>query len=315
LGEQRVAGAPVRRRWADPRALAALLLGTALLLACMGLVLSHTSERRSGTNGVWLTPEVPGVKVPARTPVCQDREVLAAGTAALRIPLRYAHGPATVTVQRDGVVLDRVRAAIETAGRSQEGWLRASIARPPHDLGGVEVCFSARSPVVVPLGAPPPDVGTVRVGRLAFRTAFRIDYLQPARRSWWAEAPTIAHRLGLGRGDWGGDWIAVLIAALVVCSLALTARVVLATIVADRRAAGVAATIAAVAASNALVWALITPTFQVPDEVSHVAYVQRIGETGGPPRDPRHTLLSREELAAMARSRFGSIQELSLINI
>jgi len=38
-----------------------------------------------------------------------------------------------------------------------------------------------------------------------------------------------------------------------------------------------------VALLNAIAWGLITPLFQVPDEAGHVAYVQRIAETGKPP--------------------------------
>jgi 4-amino-4-deoxy-L-arabinose transferase-like glycosyltransferase len=38
-----------------------------------------------------------------------------------------------------------------------------------------------------------------------------------------------------------------------------------------------------VALLNGIAWGLITPLFQVPDEAGHVAYVQRIAETGKPP--------------------------------
>lgn len=49
------------------------------------------------------------------------------------------------------------------------------------------------------------------------------------------------------------------------------------------RAALVCAVIAVV---NGVCWAAITPTFWVPDEVSHVGYVQHIAETGRLPSDP-----------------------------
>lgn len=41
---------------------------------------------------------------------------------------------------------------------------------------------------------------------------------------------------------------------------------------------------AAVAMANALVWSLIVPPFQVPDENAHFAYIQQLAETGEPPR-------------------------------
>lgn len=43
---------------------------------------------------------------------------------------------------------------------------------------------------------------------------------------------------------------------------------------------------AAIAAVNGACWAAITPTFWVPDEVSHVGYAQHIAETGRLPSDP-----------------------------
>ena len=41
---------------------------------------------------------------------------------------------------------------------------------------------------------------------------------------------------------------------------------------------------ALVAMANALVWSIIVPPFQVPDENAHFAYIQHLAETGEPPR-------------------------------
>ncbi len=43
---------------------------------------------------------------------------------------------------------------------------------------------------------------------------------------------------------------------------------------------------AAIAVANGVCWAAVTPTFWVPDEVSHVGYAQHIAETGRLPSDP-----------------------------
>jgi len=43
---------------------------------------------------------------------------------------------------------------------------------------------------------------------------------------------------------------------------------------------------ALIAVANGVCWAAVTPTFWVPDEVSHVGYAQHIGETGRLPADP-----------------------------
>jgi len=61
----------------------------------------------------------------------------------------------------------------------------------------------------------------------------------------------------------------------------------------------------ALATVNAWIWAVVTPSFQVPDEPTHAAYVQYLAETGSVPR-PLATRangrfhLSREEAAAVA---------------
>ncbi len=60
----------------------------------------------------------------------------------------------------------------------------------------------------------------------------------------------------------------------------------------------------AVAIANALVWAVITPAFWVPDEVASTGYVQEIGETGRLPAKGQPGLLSREQVVAVSRQPF-----------
>ena len=55
---------------------------------------------------------------------------------------------------------------------------------------------------------------------------------------------------------------------------------------------------AAVAMLNAVVWAMLTPPFHVPDEPQHVAYAQYFAETGKLPRPVQGTVFSNEEAAA-----------------
>lgn len=65
----------------------------------------------------------------------------------------------------------------------------------------------------------------------------------------------------------------------------------------------------AVAFLNAVVWGLITPLFQVPDEAGHFAYVQRIAETGRPPIgkfDVQH--FSQEERRLIDTIRWKAVQ-------
>ncbi|MBA2637503.1 MAG: DUF2142 domain-containing protein [Solirubrobacterales bacterium] len=57
----------------------------------------------------------------------------------------------------------------------------------------------------------------------------------------------------------------------------------------------------------ALAWALIVPPFHVPDETGHVAYVQRLAETGRVPRPVTGEALSSEQRAVMNASQFSSV--------
>lgn len=63
---------------------------------------------------------------------------------------------------------------------------------------------------------------------------------------------------------------------------------------------GVVQAVIAVAVLNALVFALITPAFQVPDETAHFAYAQHLAETGERAGQPGHPEFSAEQTQAMA---------------
>jgi Predicted membrane protein (DUF2142) len=54
---------------------------------------------------------------------------------------------------------------------------------------------------------------------------------------------------------------------------------------------------ALIACLNAVVWSLITPPFQVPDEPSHFAYVQQLAETGSLPTSGATEFSEEEEVA------------------
>jgi 4-amino-4-deoxy-L-arabinose transferase-like glycosyltransferase len=55
---------------------------------------------------------------------------------------------------------------------------------------------------------------------------------------------------------------------------------------------------AAIAFTNGALWAVITPSFQVPDEIDHFSYVQYVGERGKlPGRTPKADGLYSQELA------------------
>jgi hypothetical protein len=293
-----------RTPWHDRRALACMGIALVVIVGGMGLVLSRTSPRRTGTNGVWISDEVPALAVPARATACQGGELLPAGTGALRVPvMRSGSSAATLSLWRGGRLLDRVAAHVDARAHL----LRASIPRTSRDVGHVRVCVAFPSGGVLFQGPTVPDAQRAWIGRGFANSSMAIDYLEPGRQSWWDDASTVAARIGLGRGDWGGGWIAGLLGALVAASLGLAGWLVLRTVVFDGRTGRTAAAIMTIGVLNAAAWSIITPAFQAPDEAGHVAYVQSIAETGRPQTDPRATFVSPELLTTMAGTRLGSV--------
>jgi hypothetical protein len=285
--------------WRDRRALACSLLALVALAAGLALVLSQSGQRRSGTDGVFAQA---AMTVPAGMTACQGQELLPADTAALRIG-GLTSAPPTVLVRRGGRVLDRVVATVD----ARRGRIVARIAPPARDLDGVEVCIALHGPASLLRGPTPPHGGSVRIGRPFAGSSLAIDYLMAGRRSWWQTADLVADRMERGWGSWGGPWTPWAVAALMLASMLLTGAVVLRTLISRQPTRRVAGAIMAVAVLNAAAWSFVTPAFQVPDEVAHVAYVQSLGETGKPPSHPLAMRISREQATAMADVRFGGV--------
>lgn len=304
----------------DPRALACLALG--LLALAIGLVaaLSHTAQRRAGSNGVW--PMLALDEARAGDRICQSGELLPAGATSMVLALQplQATGPRVdVSLQGgDGRTLERGTIALA----ARKGLIYTVPLRPRAHDEDVEVCLDLRgSGQLQPVGGPtPPGLGAATVDTRALGGSLSITYLNSGRQSWWQHAATVARRMALGRGDWGGMWIVWATAVLLVASLALTVALLMRTVVGAGRRPGrparrllgaptLAWAVAGVAALNATAWSLITPAFQVPDEQTHVAYAQQIAETGRPPVARRgDEQLAPELTAAMAETRFGALE-------
>ncbi len=280
----------------DPRALACFLLACLLIAGGLAHVLSLRSQRRSGTDGVWAQGVIPAA---AGSTACQAHELLPADTVTLQIPGRTRRSP-FVTVRQGARVLDSVDG---TAGRTA---IQAPIRPLARDVANVELCIRFRASAVLLGGPTPPRDEAVRIDGSRYEGSLPVTYLLPGERSWWGFTRRIAARMGRGRGRWSAGWAAWLIGGLTLAALVLTGWIVLRTLVADRPRRRTAVTVAVVAFLNAAAWSFITPAFQVPDEVAHVAYVQSMGETGAPPQNPRSIVLSPEQAVAMADSGFGS---------
>lgn len=305
LGSRRMAARRLlrpSRRW-DRRALGACVLAALGLGVGLLLLLSHAERHRTGTNGV--LPQA-SMDVPAGMTACQRREVLPAHTAALQIA-GVTNAPPLVTLRRDGQLLQRVAGTVDP----RAGTIDARIRPLGDELAGVDVCVTLRALGRLMRGSTPPHVGSVVIERPFPGNALAIGYYGSGRSNWWSFAATIAERICGGHAEDGLCWIVWACLGLLLVSWSLAAWIVLTTLVAGRSLRRLALLVATVAGCNAIGWSFITPAFQVPDEVGHVAYVQSLGETGRPPADPPSLAISPEQSVAMAATRFGAVGALT----
>jgi hypothetical protein len=304
-GSPREAETRANGAW-DRRAGAVLIAATLMLLAGIGLALSHSVQQRSGSDGVKVDRVLGAARPGAR--LCQGSERIPAGTSELRISVASPPpGPRLlVTLERDGRILRRVPVAAGWSGAN----LGVPIAPPPRDLDGVEVCIyvDARGsqPLLARGGRTPPHVASLTVDEAGSAFSLRIDDLSPKRRSWWAYLPRIAERLGLGRGAWGGAWIVWLVGSLALAACALAGAIVARTVVADRPLP-TARLLLVAGCLNAVVWSLVTPPFQALDEDTHYAYVQEVAERGRPPVDRGQAGYSPALRVLMADTKGGAL--------
>ncbi len=259
------------------RVRAALALGLALTAVAGAVVLSGSPSTVAASNGIGLETRFGRTLGPAT--VCQSGETLPAHTSAVRIALEAAVGPS-------------VRLAVFSSGRQLthgargSGWTGGSVTVPVAPLARpvahATVCFSvpySRVHLAI-LGAPAAPTRAARfVPGGSLRGRMIVEYMRAGAASWWAQAESVARRMGLGRAV-SGTWIALVAALLALALVALVCRASLRELEprAARRLPAAAWGCALAALLNALCWSLITPPFQVPDESAHYAYVQTLAE-------------------------------------
>lgn len=96
--------------------------------------------------------------------------------------------------------------------------------------------------------------------------------------SWLELLGTLSYRFSLGKSDLVRHWAASAALVLALLVVILSVRAVLCDVRATLRLCVL------VALFNGVVWSLIVPPFQVPDENAHYAYVQQVAERGTLPR-------------------------------
>jgi len=124
----------------DRRALICLVLGLLVLAVGIAAALSHSAQRRTGTNGVW--PQLAAGELAAGQRACQDGELLPAGTAQAQFvvqPLQAVGPRVTVTLSRQGRALARASALVAARNGTT---LRVPLRPLTQDVDDVTVCLT-----------------------------------------------------------------------------------------------------------------------------------------------------------------------------
>jgi hypothetical protein len=183
----------------------------------IAVVMSQSPAVVARTNAVRIVGPI--AEVTGTYEACQSGELLPAGTSAIRLSLEAMFGPSVrVRVLQDDQTL--------TSGTQASGWSRQSVTvhvKPlPRAVAGVSVCFAIapKDELVYVKGSTVASTAASPEGRL-----FRIEYLRPGDRSWWALVPSVARRMSFGRAT-GGVWIILAVVAAMVALTAIVSLVV-----------------------------------------------------------------------------------------
>ncbi|HEX7292411.1 MAG TPA: hypothetical protein VF250_14925 [Conexibacter sp.] len=197
-------------------------IGCVLLVVGVAAALTRAVPVRTGTNDT-LAIAVLGGSV-GRLDVCQDAELIPAGTGAVRVSLETTGtpGPALALVATNG----RTTVA---RGRLARGWSGSTATIPLRPVTRVQrparICVTIGASASVNVrgeSSAELDAGpSATASGAELRGRLRFEYLEPARRSWWSQAGAIARRMGLGRAPAGvGVVVAALLLMLCAASLA-----------------------------------------------------------------------------------------------
>jgi len=275
----------------------AVALGLVLVVATAAAVVDDERPRLAATNskvnvsGVALT-------IGAGEERCQGGEYIPEETTRLRMYVG-GFGPAggppleVWALYADGREATRTR--LDAGYRP--GPVDVPVPSPADDVAGGVLCIRNQGSEAMgfagnltPLGADA-QLGPNSPGARP-TDEVRVDYYRPGQESWMEIAPEIASRFELFKAGFVGAWTMwaalATVGVLWVVVVTLLVRSQPQTPDAEdeqrRRFPRVGWVCAGVAVVNAAVWAVVTPSFQVPDEPIHVGYAQWLAESGKLPR-------------------------------
>jgi 4-amino-4-deoxy-L-arabinose transferase-like glycosyltransferase len=286
---------------------AALAIAFAVIIAAVVAQLAHETTRLAGSNNV--RPDEFVVTTKDRARLCQRHEALFEQTAFVRMTIgTYGRPgpPLTVSWQKEGHELTRA----ELPAGWRDGVVRIPLAHPPPaSVGDVTVCFQTTEPARLAWAGESvdrPQGATVDAKRRPGKLSMVSELSD--KRSLFDMLSSAASRYQAGNTSWFGEWtfwglIAVLLGALAAAGAALVRR----NEQTDRRVPPSAFLCAVTALLVCSVWAILTPPFHVPDEISHMAYVQAVAESGELPLKHDGPTYSQQERNLLASLDFGSV--------
>jgi hypothetical protein len=204
-----------------------VVAGLLAFLVAASVILSHSSERLSGTN---LTPNGAYIEgLSSGQEACQGEELLPADTAALRMAIgTYGKPGPALTVAFTGP-----GGKLLTTGALKQGWHEGVVRIPVRNVSGTtaETRFCLRNsgegPIALSGDSPDPGFQLQVAGKTIENQRLRIDYMRPGSESWIELAPTIVHRFGVAKAGWVRRWAWLAAVALMLVAVALALRTVL----------------------------------------------------------------------------------------
>jgi Dolichyl-phosphate-mannose-protein mannosyltransferase len=282
--------------------LTALAVG-ALFAVVAVIVLSRSATRLAGTNGVanlqWVVELQPGQKA------CQTTVLLPKDSAGARVFVGTFGRPGprlVVTVATSsGVIVRRGRL---TGGYADSRWQVVPFRPTETSSRGDTLCISSAGSRVALAGVADPNADNrslLLVGGRQFPADVSLQTVRPGRESLLGLVPTIFHRAALFRPSWVGAWTYYALFALLLLTIGAAVAALIALGGGRIGFRGALVTAVSVAFVNAVIWSLVMPAFNPPDEASHYAYVASLVDLGRRPYTnpalPGGSFAAQEELA------------------
>jgi hypothetical protein len=201
--------------------------GLLAFLVATAAILSHGSERLSGTNLVPNGAYIEGLGHGQQA--CQGSELLPADTAAVRMTIGAYGKPGPAL----SVVFTGAGGRLLTSGALKAGWREGVVRIPVTHVSEAfeEARFCLRDdgarPIVLAGDAPDPGFQMQVAGKTVESQRVRIDYMRPGSESWLELAPTIVHRFGVAKGGWVRGWAWLAVVALMLTAVGLAIRTTL----------------------------------------------------------------------------------------